>query len=485
MGQFGTWVLYFFIGGFTSGVLWRSFFDFGYAFPFFLLLLAGSIFIFFFLWKEKRMLFVSLVLFTVALGIVRFDVADQDRGHPLLDARVKAQVLLGGIIIDEPDERDGSVKYVFKSSEYDEKILITADLYSKLSYGDEVVVSGVLQKPENFESENGKVFDYVSFLSKDGIHYQLFFPEIEKVGEGKGNPIKSVLFSLKEKFLKNIKRVIPDPEAALLGGLVVGAKQSLGSELQDDFRKTGIIHIVVLSGYNMTIVANTILKSLFFVPQTAAISLGAVAIVLFAIMTGASATIVRASIMALLVLLARATGRTYAINRALFIAGFFMVLHNPKILAFDPSFQLSFLATLGLIHVSPLIEKKVLFIPEKYGIREVVIATISTQIFVLPFILYLMGEFSLVALPVNLLILFFVPVTMLFGFLTGVVGFVSTILSLPFAWIAHALLSYELWVVDIFAKLPFSSFEIGQFPLLLALFVYFIYTFVLIRAASR
>lgn len=201
-------------------------------------------------------------------------------------------------------------------------------------------------------------------------------------------------------------------------------------------------------------------------------SLGSLSIILFAIMTGASATIVRASIMALLVIVARATHRTYAITRALFLAGFFMILHNPKILVFDSSFQLSFVATLGLIYLAPKIEQYFKLVPTKWQLREFATATVATQLFVLPLILYKMGELSLVALPVNMLILASVPLTMLFGFLTGMVGFIHIILSLPFAYVTHALLTYQLKVVDLFASLPFASLHIAPFPFWLALLIY-------------
>ncbi|MEK7147475.1 MAG: ComEC/Rec2 family competence protein, partial [Patescibacteria group bacterium] len=102
----------------------------------------------------------------------------------------------------------------------------------------------------------------------------------------------------------------------------------------EKFRTVGVIHIVVLSGYNITIVAEFIMRLLAFLPRAARLAGGALAIILFAVMTGGSATIVRASLMAILVVVARATGRIYGITRALLLAGFLMVLHNPKILVF-------------------------------------------------------------------------------------------------------------------------------------------------------
>ena len=122
--------------------------------------------------------------------------------------------------------------------------------------------------------------------------------------------------------------------------------------------------------------------------------------------------------------------------------------------------------------------------PTKWQLREFATATIATQIFVLPLLLYMTGMLSIVALPVNLLILAFVPVTMLFGFITGIVGFVSPLLSLPFAYITTALLSYELKVVELFAALPFASVTVEAFPLFAMIGMYALYGVLLWRFAK-
>ena len=430
----------------------------------------------------------TLFILSVGIGVLRFDVADLNKGNPVLDEVVGQEVVLEGIIVDEPDERENNTRLVVelatstRATLVQSKAIVITDIHPRFSYGDKIKIEGELKKPKNFAGEDGAVpagrqegFDYVSYLAKDEIFYQMFYPQAELLSSGHGNFIKRNLFAFKRAFLEKVSRVIPDPQSSLLGGLVVGAKQSLGEELQEDFRKTGIIHIVVLSGYNVTIVAEAIMRTFAFLPYMFGLSTGVIAIIFFAILTGGSATIVRASMMAIFVMLARATGRTQTITRALFIAGFLMLLHNPKILVFDSSFQLSFTATLALIYLAPKIEKHFHLVPTKFQLREFAVATVATQIFVLPMILYKMGTLSLVALPVNLLILVFVPITMLFGFITGMLGFVSTILSFPFAFITNALLTYQLKVVDIFASIPFSAIEINYFPLWIAVLIYIIY----------
>ena len=456
------------------------------------LLLAG---IFYILKFQKFVLFIGLFFFALGLGVLRYGI--KDARETVFQGQIGSKITVLGTIIEEPDEKETYTRLILEVEKipqerdarisrqikdlgkFGTKILLTSRRYPVFRYGDRVEVNGILRKPEKISD-----FDWPAYLAKDDIYFEIGYPQIKKLDGAGGSWLKRQLFAIKEKFIVNLSSVIPEPYAGYTAGLTVGAKQAMPKSLLEDFRKTGIIHIVVLSGYNVTIVTYTIMKILSFLPQIFGISLGILGIALFALMTGASATVVRASIMATLVLLAKATGRTYQITIALLVAGFLMVLHNPKIFRFDVSFQLSFLATLALIYVSPLIEKKLSFVPKKFNLREIAGATISTQIFVLPFLLYQMGLFSAVALPVNLLILFFVPLTMFFGFLAGGLGFISGFLAVPFGWIVYALSAYELWIVNLFSKLPFAAFNIS-IPFWLTLFIYIGYAILLFKLSRN
>lgn len=466
------------VGGFLVGILLRSFVDLGWAFAGLFVFLGVIIyFVGHRMFNINFILLVSIFLIAISLGIARYEIKDIKVQN--LEDKIGSEVELQGIVIDEPDERENYTRLIIEIE--NAKVLVYTEHYPEFIYGDGIKIGGELKKPKDFSQD----FSWEDYLAKDDIYYEMFYPKIEKISEGNGNFIKQYLFSFKHKYLDTLAAVIPEPHSAFMGGLTVGAKQSMPKELQEDFRRTGIIHIVVLSGYNVTLVADTIMRGLSFLPGFFGIGLGALGIVLFALMTGATATVVRASLMAILVIIARATGRVYEITWALFLTGFFMILHNPKILRFDTGFQLSFLATLSLIILAPYVEKKLKFIPKKFSakggsalggkLREIVSATISTQIFVLPLLLYKMRLFSVVSLPVNLLILIFVPITMIFGFITGGLGIISTMISIPFGWISYVFLQYELFVVNIFAKLSFASFSIENFPFWLMVIIYILY----------
>lgn len=475
-------LLYYSIAGFLSGVWLRSFVAVGIYFSVFLITTAFGILLFAALAQRERgkslpIFLSSVFLFSVVLGITRYDMADAYQSDALRSHLGRAGVF-EGIISEEPDLREKSMLLTVNitradKSSVDETILVRAPLGETFSYGDSLVLVGTLAVPQNFETDTGRTFNYQTYLAKSGIYYEMQNPRISLRAHGEGSKLKGTLFAIKNSFMEKITHVISPPESSLLGGLLLGAKQSLPKDVQEYLRRAGVIHIIVLSGYNITIVARFIMFLFGFVMIRYRLLIGGASIILFSMMVGGGATVVRAAVMALIALLATFLRRDYSITRALLIAGFLMVFVNPKILVFDLSFQLSFLATVGLIYVSPIIEKYFSFVPARFGIREIVVATLATQIFVLPFLIYQMGNFSTVALLVNLLVLPFIPITMLLGFVTGLLGLISSSLATIPAFISYYLLHFELSVARYFGNLPFALYVVPQFNLAI-LFVSYI-----------
>ena len=487
------------VASFSVGVLLRSFFTFGEWTVSFLFLLSFALLLYRLSQRKKyygehdAIILASFLLCALGLGILRMHVADMEEGDPVLEARLSRQIAVEGLVVEEPDEREKTTFLTVRLDAFisggipkaiavPTKVLITSGHYPVYSYGDRVRVRGTLELPEDFKTETGRTFKYRPYLGKDSIFYTISSPRVELISRGGGSALFRMLFSVKHAFTGNLQKLIPEPHVALLGGLIIGAKQSLGKKLLTDFKTVGLIHVVVLSGYNITIVADSVMRFFsLFLRRAFSLPLGALSILLFVAMVGAGATAVRAAIMALFAMVAQVTGRTYDCLRALLAAALLMLAHNPKILAFDPSFQLSFLSTIGLILFAPHMEHFVRFIPARWKLRETLVATLATQLFVLPFLLYMTGNFSVVALPANLLVLSVVPLTMLTGFLTGVVSFISTLLALPFAWISFALLAYMLAVVHFFASLSFASVVVPAFPFWILVAMYGMYGFILAR----
>lgn len=359
-------------------------------------------------------------------------------------------------------------------------ILITARKYPVYHYGDTVEIQGVLKKPENF-SEG---FDYENYLARQDIYYLMPYPLITLESEHKGNRFFESLLSIKSSFSEHINRAIPEPESSFMAGLNLGERRTMPQKLLDEFSVTGTTHIIALSGYNITIVADSLMKTLGFlwVPFGISFYVAVFGIILFTAVTGMSASAVRAAIMGVLVLVARKESRVYQIKNAIVCAAALMIWQNPRIVRFDISFQLSFLAALGLVFVSPRIDRfaeklkskirdrfqqkgseRIPFDYEKAKrekksvVREIAVATLSAQFMVLPILVLNFGKVSLISPVANLFILPFIPATMFFGFVTGVAGFFSGTLASVFGFASSLFLRYELWVIHIASVVPFAS----------------------------
>lgn len=409
-----------------------------------------------------------------ALGIVGYELGPWKFSHKEseLEQFVSQKVTIEGVLVEEQEKRDYNTRVKVQIREINKKqiseknkVLVTTTSPKDFYYGDLVTIRGQFMKPENFYTDTGREFDYVGYLESNNIKYLLKNASVQVHGNEPPSSILARLFWLKKQFVDSLKKMLPEPKSSLAAGILIDGKQSINGELQEKFRKTGLVHIVVLSGYNVSIVAEAIGKAFSFLPRFLGISFSMIGIILFALITGASATVVRSSIMAILVLLSRLSIRKYDPARGLFIASLLMLIQNPSILIHSPSFQLSFLATFTVVKVVPWVERFsfIRCIPERFGLREIVISNVTVQLYLLPVLTWMTGFVSLVSLPVNILVLPIMPLTMLSCFVTGLFGFFPKIIALPLAFVSNVLLSYELGIVNFFSQFSLSQISFNLF----------------------
>jgi competence protein ComEC len=405
-------------------------------------------------WYNKSVLIFAIASVIILAGAVRFktDYAQNDLAQFYGQ---KAQVV--GIISIEPDVRQDKIYLTLSHLSVNQhpvrsNLLLTVGPYSHYEYGQKLQFESKIAEPKEYPD-----FSYKNYLSRFGIDAVAYMPKIDLIPGNFGNPIMAGILKIKGKFVDALGKVLREPQNAFLGGLLLGAKHTIPQTLTDKFNRTGTSHIVAISGYNITIIAVAITGILQWLGVRKRISFGAsvLVIILFVIMTGATASAVRAGIMGVLLLLALNVGRVSVAANSLAFTASAMLVINPQILAFDAGFQLSFAAILGIVYLAPLLEPYFLWLP---GIlRQYFLATLSAQIFTLPILLYNFGQLSIVALLPNLLVLPFVPIAMLTGFLTGVAGLIWIKLSIPFALISWGLLTYILGVIEFFANLKFAA----------------------------
>jgi len=363
------------------------------------------------------------------------------------------------LVVGEPEKKDDYQKVIVKSQSLG-KILFYAEAFSEVHYGDKLQLEGQLEFPENRD----KTFDYQKYLAKDKIYYIAKKTNWKKVGE-EGNVILQNIFKFKNKIEQIIDRQIIFPESELLSGLLLGKSGSFPEKLKEDFSRTGLTHIVAVSGYNITIIANylMLLGILLGLWRKQAFYLAVLGIIFFIILIGFPASAVRAGVMGSLVLWAMKNGRLGNSQNALLLAAALMLFKNPMLLRFDVGFQLSFLATLGIVYLYPIFQNYFIQKEKNLGfLGETIFLTLSAQIFVLPIIVYNFGSLSIISLLANLLILPIVPLAMLLGFLLIVFSWMP-ILSQVLAWLAFLPLVYETKIASLLADIPWASVKVS-FP---------------------
>src|SRR3989338_7368738 len=402
--------------------------------------------------KNKFYLLVALIFIAFIVGIIRFNQLSYRQSS--LAELAGSEVSLTGYINSQPEIDGSRQKFVFKTN--GEQILVTTNAYPRYAFGDKFKIIGELELPKNFDES----FDYITYLKKEGIRFVMSFPDIEKnnsrLNISFSERIKlfawSKIFSVKEKFEKSVGLSIPEPNASFINGILLGSRQNIPDDLKEAFNKTGTTHILAISGYNIMIISWAVLMGLiFFFKRRPAFWLSVAVIIMFVILTGASASVVRAAIMGLILSFAHGYGRLYDQRNSIILAGGIMVFHNPFTLVFDIGFQLSFAAVLGIIYLYPIIDRKLKQVPKAGGFKEILLMTLSAQITVAPLLIYYFGGFSPLSLPTNVLILPFVPAAMFFGFLAGIGGMLFAPLGQIIGYAAWAVTTYQIEVVKFFA----------------------------------
>ena len=456
------------------------------------------------LWHKKRERFLLLCLLFFIFGGLRFLISIPGHNSSRIEFYNGRKVTLQGWISAEPDIGVSDAKYIVSVKSLDArsvavaktppfippllgegrgegyvsgKVIIKTRIYPEYHYGDELEITCSLLEPENFDDSN---FNYRQYLAKRGVWSVCSFPAINDLNNNKGNFLLRTMFRLKDKVETQMSRLWPEPESSLVAGILYGRTNGLPKELIDNFSRTGVSHIIAVSGYNVSIIAVVLNIALIYIGLSRRQSFWFLIFLIlsFVFFTGATASVVRAGVMAIIILISQHVGRLSAVGRALVYAAVIMLLLNPYLLVWDAGFQLSFLSTLGLVYLSPIIQS---FVDKKLKTRspvlvaiiQVFITTISAIIATMPLAIYQFERFSIAAPLVNILILWLVPWLMLFGFISLIFSFIFFPLGQAVAWAAGLGLNYVIIIVDWFGGKSWSAADI-RIPTWIMLVMYLV-----------
>jgi competence protein ComEC len=378
-------------------------------------------------------------------------------------------VEIRGVVAAEPDRRPMQTKYTVAIQEIHTqsggsiypvigKVLATdTSGWPEYEYGDTVLVRGILEIPGNIET-----FQYDKYLQRYGIYSVMYRAGFTKIQGATHFSVRKKLFAAKDTFESQINRLYAEPYASFMAGLLTGSRRGIPKHLLEDFNTTGLTHIIAISGYNITIVIVMISGMLFWLPLKIRFFPAIIAIVGFTLFVGASAAVVRASIMGILGLLALQTGRQSEVRLTVLWTLALMLAWNPKYLWYDAGFQLSFLAVIGLIEIAPLLDTLFSRVPQILGIREALQMTVAAQLSAVPLIVFLFGRLSLIAPVANLAVAPFIPLAMLFGFVGTLLSFLWFPLGQLVAYIGWGCLEWIVLMANTLANLPMASIDTGN-----------------------
>ncbi len=446
---------------FIGGIAFASFFNLS---PFVFLILGLALIA---VWFPKKDIFFSLGLALFIFGLsafyFQFRYSVLKNSEPLED---NSSVALTGLVCKDP-QLDYDKQKITILTEDNKKILVSLPVFPEYEFGDKVEIKGKLRKPGMIDN-----FDYEGFLLKDGIVAYMSFPEIRLVEKNQGNKLVASIFSFKKKMASAMEKNLSLEKEAILEATILGNTLKMGNDLKQRLSLSGLSHAIAISGAHIVLFAGIVFELLLFLGlwKNQALIVSTLFVLFYVFFVGMPASAVRAGFMVSLVFLAQLAGRRISSLKALFIAGFLILLFNPLALRYDLGFQLSFCATLGIILFGPVFNYWFKSAIKNNSLREVLVMTLAAQVFVLPILSLNFGYFSLVSLFSNILVFPVLPMIMVLGLLLPLLNFISSFLGWLVAMFCSLFLSYLLLVIDFFAFLPFAKAET---PLFLFFLLYF------------
>jgi len=437
-----------------------------------------------------------IILFGILKSNLDFFIIPDNSIKYFPDTERKSSIELVGIIKDFPDYDSNKIRFVLESEEListEEKLLVSGDLsvtlrediFSKsenlqpiLNVGDRIVLKGKLLKPPS--RRNPGEFDYKKYLELHDIHKTFLVSGYKNVkvieSANYGFIYQKIIFPAKAFALKNIDIHQKDDEAAYLKGLVTGDRNDISSETKEAFINTGVMHLIAVSGLNVAyiIIFVTLFLSLFRIPLASKTILTILILIFYSLFTGSPASIVRATIMGILILLSFLFERKLNFYNTIGIAAIIILIYDSKQL-FDAGFILSFSAVLTMAFIFNSFEKVFMNKIIKWnikgrkiilGLATLLFTTLAAQIGTLPITVNYFGKISIISLLANIVVVPFANLSLAIGFLQILVGLFSDFLSSVISETNNVILYLQLYFIKWCASLRFAYLNVPDFSLL-------------------
>ena len=380
------------------------------------------------------------------------------------------EVALRAVISSDPEVRDANIRIRLSAEDVEMDgvccevagdLIIYVPCYPEYAYGDFLELKGELTAPAAFDG-----FDYAGYLADRNVYSLMYYPEAIRLSSGNGNRFLSGVYQARRNLAASLARTLPEPQAALTQGILLGMRANIPDDVTDSFTRSGTMHLLAISGLNLTLIAGLLVSLLIRLlgrRHYLYVWLAAGIIWLYVLLCGASPSVVRAAIMATIFLAAELAGRQKRGGPALFLAAAVMVGFNPKVVR-DVSFQLSFLSMCGLIYVYPLLHEGAKNLPARISqafirpyisyILDNLTISLSAMAALWPFLMNQFGAISIAGPAATVLAAFALPPIILLGFATAATAPVLPALAFVFGAGCWLLSSYIITIAGVFSFLP-------------------------------
>lgn len=415
--------------------------------------------------RQPQARLVLACVVALGLGAARYQAAlppiDE---HHLASYNERDGVRVTAVVVEEPDVRDQATNLRLRAETIvldDGRVLTVQGLllanvprYPAIAYGTRLQLDGRLETPP----EN-PAFSYRDYLARQGVYSTMSRPRLTVLEEGQGHPFYHTLLAFKERAQATVNRSLPDPHGGVLSAVLLGARGDLPPSLLADFRTTGLSHLIVVSGFHVSLLVASLAAAVTpLLGRRRATWVTLAGLALYTILVGAGPSVQRAAVMGGVYLFAaRFLGRPTFAPAALVTAALIMSLWNPLIM-WEVGFQLSFSATLGImLYAERLQQAAWRWLARRSDAEtanrisrpflEILIVSLSAQVLTLPLVAAQFGQISLVALPANLLVLPAQPALLTLGGLATLVGMAWPAAGQLLAWTTWLFIHYTLEVV--------------------------------------
>lgn len=414
-------------------------------------------------WLPRLRLLSALLVF-FAVGVWRYQLAEPTLSPgPLAALNGGDSVSLRGVVVNYPTPQDRTTQLHVAISEFNSSdswdlikglVLVQVPSFDVYRYGDELEFRGTLRTPGGSTSSF-----YRSYLARQGIHSTMTYASIRVISHNRGSAFLAVLYSVRQRTHQFIASALPEPQAALLSGILLGSDEGIPRTLMDLFGRAGTAHIIAISGFNIALVSAALVK-LFarFLQRYVALTASIAAIVLYTVLVGAEPPVVRAAIMGGLTALALIVGRQSDALTSLFASAWLMTLVRPFLL-WDISFQISFAASLGLIAYGARLASVIAATVARVWsvqtaersvalLSDTLLATVAAQLLVLPILAYYFGGVSPLGLLANMLVLPVQPAIVYLGGSAAMIGLFLRPAGVLLSWMVWVPLTYTIRVTE-------------------------------------